>query len=142
MKKEAVAYWDSVAASSEADARDAILAGFRSKGDFDESGRVDADHLVLPFLARDDTVLDLGCGIGRFLKWTAPACREGDRCRCFVSNAQARPRVPRRLQEHTLSQTSTIASDPRTRPIGRLFALLPRFRAHRSRGQPKAPARD
>lgn len=76
MRKEAVAYWDSVAARSEADAQDAVLAGFRTKREFDDSGRVDAAHLVLPFVSSSDAVLDLGCGLGRLTKWTSPACRD------------------------------------------------------------------
>lgn len=76
MRKEAVTYWNSIAAQSEVDAQDAILAGFRTKRDFDEAGRSDAAHLVIPFVSSDDTVLDLGCGIGRLTKWTAPACRQ------------------------------------------------------------------
>jgi SAM-dependent methyltransferase len=76
MRRESVGYWDAIAASSEADARDAVLAGFRGKQAFDEAGRIDAHHLALPFLLGHERALDLGCGVGRILKWMAPACRE------------------------------------------------------------------
>lgn len=75
MRKEAVRYWEDVAAQDLAAVRDAMLAGFDSERAFDESGRADARHLLLPFLSHDDIVLDVGCGIGRLLKWVAPHCR-------------------------------------------------------------------
>lgn len=75
MKKQSVEYWDTVAASSDADARDAVLCGFRSERAFDEAGREDARHLILPFVSEKDTVLDVGCGLGRLLKWAAASCR-------------------------------------------------------------------
>ena len=74
MKKQSVEYWNTVAASSDADARDAVLWGFRSERAFDEAGREDATHLILPFLSERDTVLDVGCGLGRLLKWAASSC--------------------------------------------------------------------
>jgi SAM-dependent methyltransferase len=76
MRKEAVRYWDEIAAQHLPAVRDAMLAGFRSERAFDESGRVDARHLLLPFFSRSDRVLDVGCGIARLLKWVAPHCRE------------------------------------------------------------------
>ena len=48
MRKEDVRYWDAIAAQDDAAVRDA-LAGLRSERAFDESGRVDASHFVLPF---------------------------------------------------------------------------------------------
>ncbi len=75
MRKEDVRYWDAIAAQDDAAVRDA-LAGLRSEKAFDESGRVDASHFVLPFVSSDDDVLDVGCGIGRLLKWVAPHCSE------------------------------------------------------------------
>ncbi len=75
MKAAAVKYWDSIAAKSDADARDAVLAGFRSERRFDDAGREDASKLLLPFIRETDTVLDVGCGLGRLLKWVAPHCR-------------------------------------------------------------------
>ncbi len=75
MRKEDVRYWDAIAAQDDAAVRDA-LAGLRSERAFDESGRVDASHFVLPFVSSDDDVLDVGCGIGRRLKWVAPHCSE------------------------------------------------------------------
>ena len=67
-------YWNGVARRSEADARDAIPCGFRGRREFDAAGREDAGHLVLPFVGQHSTVVDIGCGIGRILKWVAPAC--------------------------------------------------------------------
>lgn len=76
MNKKSIDYWDTMAASSPADARDAILLGFRDENAFDKAGEVDAQHLILPFISSSDTVVDLGCGIGRLLKWVAPHCRQ------------------------------------------------------------------
>jgi SAM-dependent methyltransferase len=75
LKRESVRYWNETAAASDQDARHAVLAGFRSEKAFDEAGREDASHLILPFVSPSDTVLDVGCGLGRLLKWAAPACR-------------------------------------------------------------------
>ena len=74
MKVEAVRYWNSKARKNESEARDAILSGFRGEREFDVAGRIDAGHLVLPFISRRDTVIDVGCGIGRLMKWVAPHC--------------------------------------------------------------------
>lgn len=74
MRKQSIAYWDAIAASSYEEARDAVLCGFRTERAFDEAGRQDASHLILPFVSQQDTVLDVGCGLGRLLKWAAPAC--------------------------------------------------------------------
>lgn len=76
MEHASVEYWDSIASRSLAATRDAILLGFRGQREFDDAGREDADHLVLPFLMESGTMLDLGCGIGRILKWSAPHCAE------------------------------------------------------------------
>jgi SAM-dependent methyltransferase len=76
MRKETAMYWDAIAARSDADARDVILIGFRDERAFDESGREDAGHLVLPFVSKDDVIMEVGCGNGRLLKWVAPACKE------------------------------------------------------------------
>jgi hypothetical protein len=54
MRKEAVRYWDEIAAQDLPAVRDAMLAGFRSERAFDASGRVDARHLLLPFVSRGD----------------------------------------------------------------------------------------
>ncbi len=75
MRRVSVGYWDAQAASSDEDTRDAILAGFRTARAFDEAGAIDAAHLVLPFVAERDVMLEIGCGIGRLLKWSAPHCR-------------------------------------------------------------------
>ena len=75
MQKNSVRYWNTIAGKSDADARDAVLAGFRDATAFDEAGREDAAHLVLPFVAPTDVVMDVGCGLGRLLKWVAPACK-------------------------------------------------------------------
>ena len=42
MRRASVEYWDEQAAASAEDARDAILAGFRSASAFDETGKTDA----------------------------------------------------------------------------------------------------
>jgi SAM-dependent methyltransferase len=75
LPRAAVRYWNAVASGSESEARDAILCGFRSWKRFDAAGLEDAAHLVLPFVDDHSVVLDVGCGIGRILKWVAPACR-------------------------------------------------------------------
>lgn len=75
MDKKSLTYWNLMAASSPADARDAILVGFRGVRQFDAAGETDARYLVLPFISRSDTVVEVGCGIGRLLKWVAPHCR-------------------------------------------------------------------
>jgi len=67
-------YWNDAAGRSEADARDAILCGFRSRRRFEDAGKEDAAHLVLPFIDDHSVVVDIGCGIGRILTWVAPAC--------------------------------------------------------------------
>jgi SAM-dependent methyltransferase len=75
MKEIARQYWDEIAKRSAADARDAVLCGFRSEADFDAAGRDDARSLILPFLSADSVVLDVGCGVGRLAKWVSPHCR-------------------------------------------------------------------
>jgi len=42
---------------------------------FEAAGRYDAERLS-PFIKPADTVLDLGCGIGRVTRYVAPLCRE------------------------------------------------------------------
>ena len=43
---------------------------------FEESGRHDADEVLGKYIRPSDTVLDLGCGIGRVTRYVAPRCRE------------------------------------------------------------------
>jgi ubiquinone/menaquinone biosynthesis C-methylase UbiE len=43
---------------------------------FEAAGRKDAEGLLAPFIRPTDTVLDLGCGIGRVARYVAPLCRE------------------------------------------------------------------
>ena len=74
MRRNAVAYWDKMGKARDVETRDAILCGFRSERAFDEAGREDASHLICPFITSSDTVLDVGCGIGRLLRWVAPRC--------------------------------------------------------------------
>lgn len=76
MRKETVDYWDAKAARSDTTARDVVLRGFGAEEAFDETGREDSRHLVLPFISPQSVVLDVGCGLGRLLKWAAPACKE------------------------------------------------------------------
>ncbi len=76
MQKKSVLYWNTIAGKSDADARDAVLAGFRDANAFDEAGREDATHLVVPFVSPTDVVMDVGCGVGRLLKWVAPVCQQ------------------------------------------------------------------
>jgi len=52
MNKLGVKYWDCWARSSERELRDAILRGHSGKEEFDEAGRIDAEHLVLPFITQ------------------------------------------------------------------------------------------
>lgn len=76
MRKESVDYWDAIAAGNDTAARHAVLNGFGAEDAFDETGREDSRHLVLPFVSPQSVVLDVGCGLGRLLKWAAPACKE------------------------------------------------------------------
>jgi ubiquinone/menaquinone biosynthesis C-methylase UbiE len=43
---------------------------------FEASGRHDAEEILRPLIRPTDTVLDLGCGIGRVTRYVAPLCRE------------------------------------------------------------------
>jgi ubiquinone/menaquinone biosynthesis C-methylase UbiE len=43
---------------------------------FEEAGRRDAEDVLGPLIRPTDTVLDLGCGIGRVTRYVAPLCRE------------------------------------------------------------------
>jgi ubiquinone/menaquinone biosynthesis C-methylase UbiE len=43
---------------------------------FDRAGKRDGEEILGPFVQPDDVVLDLGCGIGRVVKYVAPQCRE------------------------------------------------------------------
>lgn len=75
MRKESVTYWNTVAASGDREARDAVLSGFTTELAFDDAGREDARHLIYPFITPSDVVLDVGCGLGRLLKWAAHGCQ-------------------------------------------------------------------
>jgi ubiquinone/menaquinone biosynthesis C-methylase UbiE len=59
----------------EAEAMDQIL-NVRDPEAFEAAGRFDAETLLAPHIGRDDAVLDLGCGIGRVVRYVAPLCRE------------------------------------------------------------------
>lgn len=76
MRKEALRYWNYYAARSDQDAREVIFAGIRAEKQFDRAGRLDAERLLLPFVSRKSVILDVGCGLGRLLKWVAPYCKE------------------------------------------------------------------
>ncbi len=71
---KSVKYWNDMASGSWANARDAVLIGFRDATSFDRAGLEDARHLILPFIKKNYRVLDVGCGIGRLLKYVAPHC--------------------------------------------------------------------
>jgi ubiquinone/menaquinone biosynthesis C-methylase UbiE len=43
---------------------------------FEAAGRDEAERMLAPFVQPTDTVLDLGCGIGRVARYVAPLCRE------------------------------------------------------------------
>lgn len=63
--------WETAALTSSS-ARDAVLRGSNEE-DLQLSGRRDAETLK-PFLREDSVALDLGCGIGRVMKYVAPSC--------------------------------------------------------------------
>lgn len=54
---------------------EAILRGVDSEQEFWKRGEEDASRL-LKFVNRESTVLDVGCGIGRVMKFIAPHCKE------------------------------------------------------------------
>jgi ubiquinone/menaquinone biosynthesis C-methylase UbiE len=58
-----------------AEARDQILSN-RDPEVFEQAGRHDAEVTLAPLIKPTDTVLDLGCGIGRVTKYVAPLCKE------------------------------------------------------------------
>jgi SAM-dependent methyltransferase len=73
--------------------RDAILIGYLNETEFDQSGREDARHLVLPYIRPSDAVLDVGCGVGRILRWVHPYCKEAvglDISRSMLRKARTR----------------------------------------------------
>jgi len=59
----------------ETEAMDQILNN-KNPEEFEAAGRRDAERLIGPLLEPTDTVLDLGCGIGRVSRYVAPMCRE------------------------------------------------------------------
>jgi SAM-dependent methyltransferase len=63
--------WNEAAAHN---AEDAILTGATAE-EFERTGRGDAE-MIGRFLRGDDSVLDIGCGIGRVEKYLAPRVRE------------------------------------------------------------------
>jgi ubiquinone/menaquinone biosynthesis C-methylase UbiE len=65
-------FWDQ---SAVIDAPGAIADDMADDESFERSGRADAESLV-PFLPPDAVVLDIGCGVGRVMKYLPPMCRE------------------------------------------------------------------
>jgi ubiquinone/menaquinone biosynthesis C-methylase UbiE len=61
--------------SNDTDAMGLIL-NETDAGKFEASGRHDAEEVLGPLIRSSDTVLDLGCGIGRVTRYVAPLCRE------------------------------------------------------------------
>jgi ubiquinone/menaquinone biosynthesis C-methylase UbiE len=59
----------------ETEAMDQILNN-RNPDEFEAAGRRDAEQHIGPLLESTDTVIDLGCGIGRVSRYVAPLCRE------------------------------------------------------------------
>lgn len=68
-------HWDALALSGSL-GREVTWGVGDDERAFWESGRVDAETHVLPFVSGETAVLDLGCGVGRVARWVAPACRE------------------------------------------------------------------
>jgi ubiquinone/menaquinone biosynthesis C-methylase UbiE len=68
------AAWDTSAQSIEG-AMHAILHGVRDQDVFDAEGKAQAAS-IQEYVNPDDTVLELGCGIGRIVKHLAPTCRK------------------------------------------------------------------
>jgi len=54
---------------------EAILRGFKDEQEFWETGKKDASKIIR-FVDRRSIVLDVGCGIGRVMKYIAPFCKE------------------------------------------------------------------
>jgi ubiquinone/menaquinone biosynthesis C-methylase UbiE len=44
--------------------------------EFEKAGRREAEEVLAPLIRPTDTVLDLGCGIGRVVRYVAPLCSE------------------------------------------------------------------
>jgi SAM-dependent methyltransferase len=65
-------FWDRSAAI---DAARAIADTVTDDDSFERSGRADAETLR-PLLTPDAVVLDIGCGVGRVMRYLAPMCRE------------------------------------------------------------------
>lgn len=66
--------WE-LAGLSRALTMEAILRGFKNEEEFWKTGEKDASRL-LKFMNNSSNVLDVGCGIGRIMKFVAPNCKE------------------------------------------------------------------
>jgi ubiquinone/menaquinone biosynthesis C-methylase UbiE len=68
-------YGDHWAPVDETQAMDYIL-NVSDPEAFEAAGRHEAEDVLAPLIRPADTVLDLGCGIGRVVRYVAPLCRE------------------------------------------------------------------
>jgi len=91
---------------------------------FEAAGRYDGERLT-PFIEPTDTVLDLGCGIGRVTRYVAPLCREV--WAVDVSETMlrfARERLAERQNVHFVLGRGTALPELETGSIDFAYSLL------------------